>query len=238
MTATGIVLVGDVVASRRVADEDALLAGLDRALASVEHAVPGRRPLQRSVRDAFHGVYDDLGTAVRAALRLRLATDALVLERTDAEAAPVELRLGLGVGTLTGDDRAGTAWRHAADARAEAESLPGRRGWPPSLRTRCRTDDATTTALLDAHLLLQDQLLARLDDRDRRALLGLLDGERQVDVAAALGISQPAVARRLRDRGALALHRAVEELVRATASPPPGPTPSPRAPAVPPGAEG
>lgn len=225
MTATGVVLVGDVVASRRVADEGALLAGLDRALATVEAATPGRHPLQRAVRDSFHGVYDDLGTAARAALRLRLATDALVLERVDDEAARVELRLGLGVGTLTADGRAGTAWRHATDARAEAEALPSRRGWPPSLRSRGRTDDSLVTALVDAHLLLQDQLLARLDDRDRRALLGLLDGERQVDVAAALGISQPAVARRLRDRGALALHRAVEELGRATSPPAGAPSP-------------
>jgi hypothetical protein len=87
------------------------------------------------------------------------------------------------------------------------------------LRTRCHADDPSTAALVNAHLLLQDQLLARLDARDRRALLGLLDEERQVDVAAELGITQPAIARRLRDRGALAIHRALRELAATSRAP-------------------
>jgi hypothetical protein len=109
-----------------------------------------------------------------------------------------------------------TTTQRAVRALAAAERLPTSRTWPDSLRSRCEAADPTVGAAINAHLLLQDQLLARLDARDRRALLGLLDGERQVDIAAALGVTQPAIARRIRVRGSLALHRAVEELRLAT----------------------
>jgi hypothetical protein len=216
-----VVIVGDVVASRRYRDEAALLGGLRDALGLVGARVPAEVALAPTVRDEFHGVYADLGTAAMAALRLRLATDDLVLA-TDADVdEPVELRLGIGIGTVDDTDGhvTGSAWFHARDARTAAQELPSRRTWPPSLRTRCHADDPSTAALVNAHLLLQDQLLARLDARDRRALLGLLDEERQVDVAAELGITQPAIARRLRDRGALAIHRALRELAATSRAP-------------------
>ncbi|MTV27648.1 hypothetical protein FTX61_19850 [Nitriliruptoraceae bacterium ZYF776] len=212
-----LVVLGDVVASRRFEDESALLAGLSRALAGVNDHVTGVRPLALHVRDEFAAVYPDLGTAATAALRLRLATDDLVLRTDEGVDEPVELRLGLGFGDTVGDDHAsGAAWELARAARAAAEELAGRRTWPGSVRSRCRSDDRLLEATVNAHLLLQDQLLARMDARDRRALRGLLDGERQVDVAAALGVTQPAIARRLRDRGALAVHRALEDLRAAT----------------------
>lgn len=209
-----LVVLGDVVASRRFDDGAKLLDGLARALDAVNVRVPAVRPLQLQVRDEFAGVYRDLGSAATAALRLRLATDDLVVPTDEGIDEPVELRLGLGLGATSAADghTSGAAWDHARSARAAAEELAGRRSWPGSVRTRCRSDDARLEATLNAHLLLQDQLLARMDARDRRALRGLLDGERQVDVAAALGVTQPAIARRLRDRGALAVHRALEDL--------------------------
>lgn len=220
-----VVVVGDVVASRRFVVEDALLRGLAGALGLVATRVAALEPLHLTSGDRFQGRFVDLGDALAATLRLRLASDDLVLA-TDAEVdEPVEVRIGVGLGrTSTDGPVGGSAWRHAEDARREAETLPARRTWPPALRSRCRADDPQVAALVNAHLLLQDQLLARLDVRDRRALLGLLDGERQVDVAAELGITQPAIARRLRDRGALALHRALLELSGATAAPGPSAT--------------
>jgi hypothetical protein len=209
-----VVVVGDVVRSRRFRDEHALLRGLSDALTVVAGRVPARVPLGLTVRDEFAGVYDHLGDAATAVLRLRLATDDLVLATEDDVDEPVELRLGLGIGAVDtgGSHPTGPAWYLARDARHDAEVLPSRRTWPASLRSRCRATDPALATTVNAYLLLQDQLLARLDARDRRALLGLLDHERQVDVAAELGITQPAIARRLRDRGALALHRALLEL--------------------------
>ncbi|TVP66775.1 MAG: hypothetical protein EA340_11305 [Nitriliruptor sp.] len=217
-----VVVTGDVVTSRRFVDLEGLLAGLEDALAGVEAAEPGVHALHRTERDVFRGVYGDLGVALTAALRLRLATDGLVLPTVDGVDEPVELRLGIGVGTGPEgtDSPASSALRAATErarqALAAAERLPMSRTWPDSLRSRCAAADPTLAAAVNAHLLLQDQLLARLDARDRRALLGLLDGERQVDIAAALGVTQPAIARRIRVRGSLALHRAVEELRLAT----------------------
>lgn len=216
-----VVVIGDVVTSRRFEDADALLAGLGDALTLVNARVAATAELALSVGDEFAGVYPDLGAAATAALRLRLVTDDLVLPTVDGVEEPVELRLGLGIGTATSVDghRSGSAWYHARDARTAAQELPQRRTWPPSLRSRCHADDPLLRAAVNAHLLLQDQLLARLDARDRRALVGLLDGQRQVDVAAELGITQPAIARRLRDRGALAIHRALLELTAVSSEP-------------------
>lgn len=231
-----VAVTGDVVGSRRFLAIERLLAGLDDALAGVEAVQPAARPLHRTERDVFLGIYEDLGSAATAALRLRLATDDLVLPTVDGVDEPVELRLGIGIDGQAGDGEVpapgevavagevpvagevAVAAERARQALAEAEELAVSRTWPDSLRSRCRAGDPVLAAAVNAHLLLQDQLLARLDARDRRALLGLLDGERQVDVAHALGVTQPAIARRLRARGSLALHRAVLELTTATRS--------------------
>lgn len=223
-----VVITGDVVTSRRYRDREQLLTGLDAVLADVHGANPGVIELRRLEGDVFLGAYADVGSAAAAALRLRLATDGLLLTTLMDTTEAVELRLGIGLGpgwlvaagrhdgASTALDRATTLARAAL---AEAEELPTSRRWPDSLRSRCRACDPVLEGAINAHLLLQDQLLARLDTRDRRALVGLLDGERQVDVAAALGVSQPAIARRIRVRGSLALHRALLELQRATWTP-------------------
>lgn len=211
-----VVLVGDVVASRRFRDERALVEGLAAAVDRVNAAVGPHHPLQLVVRDEFHGRFDDLHSALEATLRLRLATDDLVLA-TDTEDEAVDVRVGLGIGEVLETEAgspAGGAWWHAHEARREAQVLAGRPGWPPSMRTVLHGDDHALVAAVNAYLLLQDQLLARMDHRDRRALRGLLDGERQVDIGADLGITQPAVARRVKERGALAIRQALDHVRR------------------------
>jgi hypothetical protein len=217
-----VAVTGDVVGSRRFLAPERLLAGLDRVLAGVDAVEPAAQRLHRIGGDVFLGIYRDLGSAATAALRLRLATDDLVLPTSDGVDEQVELRLGIGIGAPADDEGRSTpgdaavATARARQALTESEELAVSRTWPDSLRSRCRAADPVLAAAVNAHLLLQDQLLARLDARDRRALLGLLDGERQVDVARSLGVTQPAIARRLRARGSLALHRAVLELRTAT----------------------
>lgn len=208
----GWLVVGDVVASRRYTDRGALLAGLDACLARVNRSVAARRVLARGDDDVFRGTYDELSDVVHAIVRLRVVTDDLVLATVDDEDAPVDVRVGIARGRVT---RAGepdeALLAAAAEARRRAQELPARPGWPPSMRT-CAAGRDPEAALVRAHLMLQDQLFARMDARDRRALLGLLDGERQVDIAADLGVTQPAIAKRVRDRGALAIMRAVRVL--------------------------
>lgn len=218
-----VALLGDVVQSRAYRDQEALLHALARLVERVNDAVPARQPLRLAVRDEFHAVYDDLADAVEAALRLRLAAGDVALPvRTDGDVDehwPVDVRVGIGEGEVVhldperpGAAQSGSAWWAAREALDAAFDLPGRSQWPPSLRTVHRGGDPVLSGAVNAYLLCQDQLFARMDLRDRRALRGLLDGERQVDVAAELGITQPAIARRLRDRGALALKRGLEAL--------------------------
>lgn len=212
------VLVGDVVESRRFRDAAVLVDGIAGILDRVNERVPATRPLALVVRDEFHAAYAHAHQALQATLRLRLLTDDLHLATVDGDAEPVDVRIGLGAGAVvTGSSgsQTGDAWWRASDARRDAQELATRSRWPPSLRTVFRGDDPRRDAEVNAYLLLQDQLLARMDAADRRALRGLLDGERQVDIAADLGVSQPAVARRVRDRGALAIARALTQLAEA-----------------------
>lgn len=207
-------LVGDVVESRRFADPGALVDGLADIVEAVNQAVPAIQPLGLVVRDEFHGVYAHTHQALEATLRLRLLTDDLVLPTVDGEHEPVDVRVGIGRGevvTAGSGSQTGAAWWHAHDARRAAQDLPSRTRWPGSLRTVLHDDDPLLACQVNAYLLLQDQLLARMDASDRRALRGLLDGERQVDIAADLGVTQPAIARRVRDRGALAIAAALAQ---------------------------
>lgn len=211
------VVVGDVVTSRRFVDADALVAGLAGCLDQVNAAVPGRRPLHVIADDTFEGTWDELAAMAEAAVRLRLVTDDLVLGTVEGEDEPVDVRVGIAFGPVASDGTPTADVLEAArTARARAQELPSRPKWPPSLRTVV-AGDGDHVALLRAWFMLLDQLLARMDARDRRALRGLMDDERQVDIAAALGVTQPAIARRVRDRGALATMRALRVLDDATA---------------------
>lgn len=214
-----VALVGDVVRSRAYADQTALLHALSGLVERVNDAVPALQPLRLVVRDEFQATYATVAAAVEAALRLRLAAGDVALLAEDGEDEPLDVRVGLGEGEIVlGDGRTGeagqtgSAWWAAREALEQAFELPRRSQWPPSIRVVHRGPDPVHQGAVNAYLLCQDQLFARMDLRDRRALRGLLDGERQVDVATELGITQPAVARRLRDRGALAIKRGLEAL--------------------------
>ena len=218
------VVVGDVVESRRYVDPSQLVDGIAEVLERVNERVPAALPLRLVVRDEFHGGYTHAHQVLEATLRLRLLTDDLVLPTVDGAPEAVDVRVGIGRGDVVTADsgsQTGAAWWHAHDARRAAQELASKSRWPGSLRTVVHDDDPVRAAQVNAYLLLQDQLLARMDASDRRALRGLLDGERQVDIAADLGVSQPVVARRVRDRGALAVAAALAQLREAesTASP-------------------
>lgn len=223
-------LVGDVVESRRFARPGALVDGLADLLDVVNARVEALQPLHLVVRDEFHGVYACAHQALEAALRLRLLTDDLVLPTRDGEDEPVDVRVGLGRGDVVTADtgsQTGAAWWHAHDARRAAQELASKTRWPPSTRSVLHDDDPLQAAQVTAYLLLQDQLLARMDASDRRALRGLLDGERQVDIAADLGVTQPAIARRVRDRGALAIAAALAQWRAAELASSPAEAPTP-----------
>lgn len=194
----------DVVASREHADQPALLDTVAAATRRVNDLVPAVQPWQITVGDELQAAYATLAQAVTGQLRLRL----LLL---DAEPQPVELRVGLGVGEVVRSEAAepplgqsGEGWWNARAALEEARARASATHWPTSVRSAIRGTDVGPVGAL---LVGLDDLLGRMDAADRRILRGLLDGERQVDVADALEVSQPAVARRSRDRGPAAVYR-------------------------------
>lgn len=205
---TYAVLVGDVVRSRSHRDQGDLISVVTAALDWVNQHREPVQPLEMTVGDEFQGAYEDLGATLDAALLVRLRL-----------AGACELRFGLGWGEISAYDperapmaQSGSAWWAAREALDRVVELESKRQWPKSVRTRLAGAPEPAQSLVNALLLCRDELLAKMDERDARITLGLFLDERQEDVAAELGISQPSVARRQVENGANAVFRAHEAL--------------------------
>lgn len=206
VAAVPVLAIGDVVDSRRVADQQRLLEGLAAAvgqLAGAHSAAP-------TTGDEFQAVYGDLGTAIRslAALRLRL------LDQPPA-AEPVELRIGLGVGEVVGGTprdagapgQSGPGWWHAR-AALEHVGAP-RRAWP---RVRWWVAGDGDLAATRATLVALDTLANRFDPTDVSLARGLLDARTASELASELGITRQSVAARLHEHGVYGWVRTLETL--------------------------
>lgn len=193
----GAALIGDVVGSRDVIDRSALHARLrdvvDEANATLDPLVP----LRIQSGDEYQGVFDTVGAALHAALRLRLA----LLPTAD-------LRHGVGWGgfrVLEEQPRVedGPAW-WAARAAIEAVEAEAARARTQTVRTRYELApgaEGPAPAAVNAALLCRDQLVATGDERSVRLLRGLLAGRSQADLAQAEKISPSAVSQRTRADG-------------------------------------
>jgi len=202
------VVIGDVVRSRTHEDQRELIRLVATTLEWVNRRVGSAQALEMTVGDEFQGAYGDLGVALDAALLVRLRL-----------AGICDLRFGLGWGEITAFDpdrapmaQSGSAWWAAREALEEIVTRVRKRQWPNSVRTWLVGAPDPTQRLLNALLMCRDELLAKMDERDARIALGLFLNERQEDVANALGISQPSVARRQVENGANAIYRAHEAL--------------------------
>lgn len=200
-------VIGDLVGSRRSASRAEVQRGLVDALALTNEVVPAAQPLAPTIGDEFQGVHDDLGSALRATLVVRLALP-----------DGVDCRCGVGLGTLEnvgtseyGHTQDGPAWWAARDAIVEAKRRES--GRTRRLRTWFLKHDREgggDVGLVNAYLLCRDDVVGRLDARQRRLALGLLRGTSQKDLAAAEGISASAVSQSLHRSGAFALVQAAE----------------------------
>jgi len=189
-------VIGDVVASRLVADRAGLHDRLADVLGQVNRRWSPATPLRFTVGDEFQGAFATIEDALRATLRLRLG----LLPAAD-------LRHGLGwgeVSVLQEEPRVedGPGWwaaRDAIEAVHEAEQHPSTR-WT---RTAIRGDgvDSTVAALLP----LRDRAVDALDERGIAILEGLLDDRTQREIARSLGITASAVSQRIRADGLDAL---------------------------------
>jgi hypothetical protein len=198
-----VALIGDLVGSRRSESRSDVQQHLVAALAVANDTITSVQALAPTIGDEFQGVYTDLGSALRASLVVRLALP-----------ADVDCRCGIGVGTLEivgtseyGHTQDGPAWWAARDAIVEAKRRES--GQNKRLRSWFMSHDETggdaDDGLVNAFLLCRDELVSRLDARQRRLVLGVLLGTSQKELAEAEGISASAVSQSLQRAGAFAI---------------------------------
>ena len=200
----GVAVIGDLVRSRKQEDRRIAQKRFVEALGRVNDSVPAVQPFAPTVGDECQALYGDLESAVRATLLLRLHLP-----------ESLDCRFGIGAGEYAtigegqvGGIQDGSAWWSARDAIVETKRRERRNA---TLRTwfeiapDVRRSDYPSPAMTNAYLLCRDQLVSVMSDRNRRRLLGLIQGQSQVELAAAEGITQSAVSQSLRTSGAFAI---------------------------------
>ncbi|MET0734630.1 MAG: SatD family protein [Microbacterium sp.] len=197
-----IAVISDIVGSRRLPDRSAAQRVLDETIARIESDLPlAARPLHPTVADEEQGAYDSLGDALASLLLLQLALP-----------DGVECRFGIGIGevrevkTTSGAIEDGSGW-WAARAAIDTVHAKQQRA-APSARTwvvAAQGEDAsmhTAAALANAYLLSRDELVGAMSERTRRLVYGRCLRTTQKELAAAEGITQPAVSQALAGAGA------------------------------------
>lgn len=208
---TGIVVIVDLVGSRRTPDRTQAQQHLERALEHTNRVVRHRQPLRPTVGDESQAVYDDLPTALLATLVLRLALP-----------AEMDCRFGIGYGRFQdvsqsthGTQQDGPAWWSARDAIEEGKRRESRRN--PSLRTWfVAADPAAELAppLVNAYLLARDQIVSSLDERSRAILSELVENPEKTlrEIAAQLGVSPSAISQRMKNDGIDSIVEGIHQL--------------------------
>ena len=210
----GVVLIGDLVASRSFPDRAALQARLSAVLASANDSGRVRQPLHMILGDEFQGVVATVPDALRLGLDIRLGL-----------LPAVELRIGIGLGPFQVFDASATpplqdgpAWWAARRAVEVAESRAARpasrhvRSWVAALDRDGHQPSgppAAAVAALNAYLGLQDFVLAQMTPRHLRLLAAVLRGDPQREAARREQITQSAVSQALHTSGAQALTQAL-----------------------------
>jgi len=201
-------LIGDVVSSRSAPDRQRLHDWIGDVLAQANERFEAVGTLRITVGDEYQASYADLGTALSAALWLRV--------RLQPEA---DLRHGIGWGAVSVLEESprvedGPGW-WAARAAIEHVKQQARSAATRRTRTAYRLAegmDGPDPALVNAALLCRDQLVGGLSERSMRLLAGLLDGVSQAALADQEGISGSAVSQRVRGDGLAVILTASELL--------------------------
>jgi hypothetical protein len=202
---SSVVTIADIVGSRLLEDRSGAQAAIESAIARVDDDLPlARHRLAATVGDEFQGEYATLVDALRSLLLLQLALP-----------DGIELRFGVGVGPIEevaspgGKISDGPGWWAAREAIDRVHRLQDRA--VPSARTRVVAgvgEDAvmkTEARMANAYLLARDEMVAAMSERARRLTYGRCLGRTQRQLAAAEGITQPAVSQALAGAGAPAM---------------------------------
>lgn len=201
-----VVVIADIIGSRRLRDRASAQRTLEKTIARVEDDQPlADRPLAPTVGDELQAVYPDLGAALRSLLLLQLALP-----------DPVHCRFGVGVGSIAAvpserDELTdGPGWWAARAAiehvhGLEQRAVPAARTWVDVADEEENAAMASTAAFANAYLLTRDQLVAAMNPRTRRLLYGRCLGRTQRVLAAQEGVTQSAVSQALAAAGAGAI---------------------------------
>lgn len=204
-----VTVIGDLVGSREIEDRAAVHARFADAVAAVNAEFAPVVPLRIGVGDEFQGIFDSLGSAIAATLRLRLAL-----------LPDVDVRQGIGWGrvlVLAEEPRVedGPGWWAARSAIETVEGYE-RRAALRAVRTAyvsAEGEPGPDQRLVNAALMARDQVVSGLSERSMSVLDGLLRGRQQQEIARDLGISPSAVSQRTRADG-IGVVLAADELVR------------------------
>lgn len=188
-----VVLIGDVIASRTVADRPALHTSLTQALRTVNSR--WGTDLRITVGDEYQGTVPTLGVATAMALALRLQ----LLPAYDVRHGIARGQTSvLDAGTQIED---GPGWWAARDA-IEAAEQRAEHAITRSSRTAYRSVDPTEPiGAVEAALLARDELVGRLDERSLSVLRGLMASRTQRELAEEEGVSASAISQRIRRDG-------------------------------------
>lgn len=200
-----IAVLADIVGSRKLRDRSAAQHVLDTTIAQVEADAPlADQPLAPTVGDEQQGVYLDLHDALISTLMIQLRLpDGLAF------------RFGIGVGEVRAVESVhreladGPGWYAAREAieivhAREGRAVPRTRTWIVGAPGQDEVMQSTIAAS-NAYLLVRDELVGAMSERERRLTYGRLIGRSQQDLATDEGISQPSVSKALRTAGAAAL---------------------------------
>lgn len=182
-------VIGDVIGSRHAADRSELHRVVATALRQL--AAGAVDPPAFTVGDEFQGSYPTVGTAIDAALSVRLAVG-----------PDIDVRFGIGWGPVTVLDaeagiQDGPGWWAAREAIEHTAESQRHSGFTLVRTTfRAPADSRDDVAAVNAGLLCRDHLLGSLDDRSLRIVNGLMNHQTKKELAAAEGISASAVSQR------------------------------------------
>lgn len=200
-----IAVVADIVGSRKLDDRTSAQRILDETIARVETDMPlAQHPLTPTVGDEQQGVYRALDDALVSLLMIQLRLP-----------DGIAFRFGIGIGAVSavesvhGELADGPGWyaaRAAIDTvhAKEGRAVPGARTWIVGAPGQDEVMPSTIAAS-NAYLLVRDELVGAMSERERRLTYGRLIGRSQQELAADEGISQPAVSKSLRSAGSAAL---------------------------------
>ncbi|WP_314427431.1 SatD family protein [uncultured Microbacterium sp.] len=207
-----IAVLADIVGSRQLDDRSAAQRTLDDTIGRVERDMPlAHTPLTPTVGDEQQGVYLALEDALVSLLMIQLALP-----------EGLAFRFGIGIGEVRSVDSVhgeladGPGWYAARAAieivhARESRTVPRTRTWIVGDPGQDEVMESVIAAS-NAYLLVRDELVGAMSERERRLTYGRLVGRSQRELATDEGVSQPSVSKSLRSAGSAAIIEGVAAL--------------------------